>query len=870
MLAGSTLPPRCGLSELGHYRLKGFDQPALLFELHGDGIESSFPALRVLPAARHNLPAPMNAFIGREETMRTVAKLLSETRLVTLTGPGGAGKTRIALEVAAGLVDQHEHGVWFVDLGPVSVGKRVPGRIAEVIGARIAEDESALEAVERTMRDRRSLLVLDNCEQVIDDCADSVHHILAAAPAVRVLATSRQRLGLPGEHVFQVPPLDLPEAGEISADTVLASESVRLFLQRASERRPDFRVADDELPALVEIVSRLDGMPLAIELAAARTTVLTIAELGRRLSDRFRLLTTGPATAPRRQQTLAAAIEWSHESLSTEEQAVFRRLSVFTASFSFDGAEAVADAGDLGGIWILDLIDGLVTKSLLSVDAGTDGMRYRYLETIRDYARLQLAAANEGVDVRGRHELWMLDFVERAQPGLSGPDSGRWLNEFEAYHDDIRAALHFGLDHGHHSTALRLAIAAAPFWFGHGHANEGQAWLEHALADNAEVATESRIRGLTWLADLAFFGRRDSTRGLQACREAIDLAAAAGNRVAESTALASLGNILIHLGQGEEARSPLERAIDLSRQAGELGTLADALTYLGAFEGWSGRYAEGRRLLEEARSVQSQLHDPRRAMWTIQMLGELATEQARYDESQHWIEKALAIAAEIGDRHSTARLFGCLAHCYLGRGDLRAASHFGEQYLLGSREFGDRAGVCYSLADLGEIARLHGDLTSARMLLEESIRAIPEGTDVYSLLISLHRLGGVARLEGDLEAATDLEMESLRLARTANDVANISQALDGLAHIAVAEARHDRAVSLFTASAANRTRVDAPIPDYLKRERDDGIDRSRAALGQSAYLDASARGLDASLVAVVDSLIDPDTGDDRLHGEIRP
>ena len=257
-------------------------------------------------------------------------------------------------------------------------------------------------------------------------------------------------------------------------------------------------------------------------------------------------------------------------------------------------------------------------------------------------------------------------------------------------------------------------------------------------------------------------------------------------------------------------------------------------------------------------------------MWTIQMLGELATEQARYDESQHWIEEALAIAAEIGDRHSTARLFGCLAHCYLGRGDLRAASHFGEQYLLGSREFGDRAGVCYSLADLGEIARLHGDLTSARMLLEESIRAIPEGTDVYSLLISLHRLGGVARLEGDLEAATDLEMESLRLARTANDVANISQALDGLAHIAVAQARHDRAVSLFTASAANRTRVDAPIPDYLKRERDDGIDRSRAALGQSAYLDASARGLNASLAAVVDSLIDPDTGDDRLHGEIWP
>ena len=220
-------------------------------------------------------------------------------------------------------------------------------------------------------------------------------------------------------------------------------------------------------------------------------------------------------------------------------------------------------------------------------------------------------------------------------------------------------------------------------------------------------------------------------------------------------------------------------------------------------------------MLKRARSLQTQLHDPRRAIWTIQMLGELATEQARYDESQQWIEEALAIAAEFGDRHSTARLFGCLAHCHLGRGDLRTASHFAEQYLVGSREFGDRAGICYSLADLGEIARLQGDLTSSRMLLEESIRAIPEGTDVYSLLISLHRLGGVTRLEGDLVVATDLEMESLRLARPANDVANISQALEGLAHIAVAEARHERAVFLFAASAANRTRIDAPIPDYL-------------------------------------------------------
>ena len=565
VLAGSTLPPQCSVVERGRYVLQGFAQPALLFQLHGDRLESSFPALRVLPAVRHNLPAAMSAFIGRETTVRTVTKALTECRLVTLIGHGGAGKTRIALAVAAAQVDYDEDGVWFVDLAPISDGQLVAGRIAAAINVRSADDESALEATARALRDRRTLLVLDNCEQVLEVTADIVDHLLTAAQNVRVLATSRQRLAVPGERVVPIPPLDVPGAGETDAATVLASESVRLFLQRATERRPDFQVSDDELPVLVDIVTRLDGMPLAIELAAARVSVLTIAELDSRLNDRFRLLTTGPSTAPRRQQTLAATLEWSHETLSPEERATFRRLSVFAAGFSLAGAEAVVGAADLGGAWVLDLIDGLVGKSLLSADVVTDGPRYRYLETIRVFAQLQLVEANEDFVTRHRHATWMLDFVERARPGLRGPDSGRWLQALEAHHDDIRSALQFILDNGDHNTALRLAVAAAPFWLGYGHANEGRSWLEQAIAaEGADDSPESRIHGLVWLADLAFYGRRDSTRGLRACDEAIALAGASGNLSAEAMALASLGNILIHVGRGEEARAPLARAIELA------------------------------------------------------------------------------------------------------------------------------------------------------------------------------------------------------------------------------------------------------------------------------------------------------------------
>ena len=797
----------------------------------------------------------MSAFIGREATVEMVTEALNDSRLVTLIGPGGAGKTRVALEVAAARVDDNEHGVWFVDLAPISDGQLVPGRIAEAIGVKTADDEPQLHALARALRDRHALLLLDNCEQVLEDSADVVNHLLTAAPAVRVLATSRQRLAVPGERVVPVPPLEVPEAGETRADALLACESVRLFLQRATERRPDFQVSDDELPVVVDIVTRLDGMPLAIELAAARVSVLTIAELDSHLNDRFRLLTTGPSTAPRRQQTLAATLEWSHDSLSPGERAVFRRLSVFAASFSLAGAEAVTGDGDLGGAWVLDLIDGLVGKSLLAAEAGPDGARYRYLETIRDFARLRLAEANEEFEARQRHATWTLDLVERARQGLSGPDSVRWSREFEICHDDIRAALRFALDNGDRDTALRVAVAAAPFWLGYGHANEGREWLEQTLADGAGDESEARIHGLVWLADLAFFGRRDSNRGLQANAEAIDLATANGDLTAEAMALASLGNILTHLGRGEEARAPLARAIELSQQLGAFETLAEALTYLGALEGWSGRYAEANRLLEEARSLQRDLGDPLRAIWTIQMLGELATEQANYDEAQKWHEEALAIAGQISDRHSIARLFGCLGHCHLGLGDLDAAGHFAEQYLVGSRQFGDRAGICYSLADLGEIARLRGDLTTARRLLTESIEAIPEGTDPYSLLIALHRLGGVARLEGDFETAANLELQSLRLAVQANDVANISQALEGLAELATAQGDHERAVFLSAASAANRTNFGVPVPTYLRQERDENLEQSRTALDPSSLDDTWERGQGASLSAVIESLV---------------
>jgi predicted ATPase/DNA-binding SARP family transcriptional activator/class 3 adenylate cyclase len=838
------------LALLGRYSLKDFHQPAVLFQVRAPGLAESFPALRALPAARHNLPSTLSSFVGREDQIRKVDELLGDARLVTITGPGGSGKTRLSLQVAAGAVDAYRHGVWFADLASLTDPDLVARRIADAVGIREVADVPVLDVLCAALNDRQMLIVVDNCEHVLRSCAAALHALLSAAPAVQVLATSREPLGVPGERHWTLPPLDLPDAGESSADVVLSSESVRLFLERAGERRPDISVGQQDIASLVEIVRRLDGIPLALELAAARTTVLSLPELASRLDNRFRLLTTGPSTAPRRQQTLLSTIDWSHDHLSDTEQAVFRRLSVFAGSFTLEAAETVVACDD-DAVWILDVIDGLANKSLITVDRRESSVRYRLLETIRAYARQKLAGTDEEAEYLRRHFDRMLDVAGRAAPKLGGLEAPRWLDLLEVEHDDVRAALEYGLAFGREADALRLAVAVSAFWDIRCYFVEGRSWLERLLPT---APAESRVAGLLALAELAY-SQRDSPRAYDACAEAIELARAIGHRHEESLGLANLGNVALTMGDIDAARDHLHASIELGREVGATRAVALALTYLGSLEGWNGNYAGGTRMLEESRDLLVELGEVAFRANAIQMLGELATEQGHWDEAQAWHEESLALRLDIGDRHGVACQFGCLAHTHLGRGDFEIARHYAEQYLEGSREFGDRAGVCYSLGDLGEIARVEGDLAAARHFLEESIAVIPEGTDPYSRLISIHRLGTVARDEGTLDEGIELELEALRLAEHQQDVANISNCLEGLAQIVTA--RHDlvRAVYLFAVSNGNRRRIGVPVPTYLVAEREHAVAQLRASLDQPAFETAWSAGARSEFATVVHGLI---------------
>jgi non-specific serine/threonine protein kinase len=425
-------------------------------------VESNADARR-----NHNLPTDLSSFVGRQRELVEVKALLGAHRLVTLTGTGGAGKTRLASRAAAELLDAFPDGVWFTDLSSISNASLVPTIVLAAMGGRESTDELPVESLRRHLGGKTLLLMVDNCEHVIDACAGLLETLLGACPDLRVLTTSREALRVPGEVVWRVPSLTLPEPGDgVLAEVLLASEAVRLFVDRVRRLDQEFSLTTSNAASVADICRRLDGIPLAIELAAACASGLTVQEIAARLDNRFNLLTGGHRTAMMRHRTLRATIDWSHDLLSPAEQTLLRRLAVFAGGWTLEGAENVCGAAELERSEILHLLMRLIDQSLVNVDADAGHTRYRLLQTVRDYATERLEAAGETAELQARHRAWYLDFAERVAVGLKGPDRPEWFRLVTAEHDNIRAALDaYELDPTAAAYQLRLAAAMGRFWF---------------------------------------------------------------------------------------------------------------------------------------------------------------------------------------------------------------------------------------------------------------------------------------------------------------------------------------------------------------------------------------------------------------------
>jgi predicted ATPase/class 3 adenylate cyclase len=754
------LPDGAGLRDLGEHRLRDLYRPERIAQLLAPDLPATFPPLRTLDRLPTNLPAQPTPFLGRErELTRAVALLRPGTdrpdpspRLLTLTGPGGIGKTRLALQVAAELLDSFSDGAWFVDLAPLTDPALVPSVIATALGVQEEGDRPLLASLIADLQNKRLLLVLDNFEQVAAGAA-TVADLLAACPGLAVLATSRTRLRLRGEQELAVPPLALPEPGRPpSLERLTQYEAVALFIARARELRPDFAVTNENAPAVAAICARLDGLPLAIELAAARVKLLPPQAMLPRLERRLGLLTGGAWDLPVRQRTMRDAIAWSHDLLSEEEQTLFRRLAVFAGGCTMEAAEAVA--GSDGGLDVLTGLAALVDGSLLREGEDPSGEpRFTMLETIREYALERLEASDEATPIRQRHTDWCLAFADRAPAGLAGSEQESWLGRVDAEHDNLRAALGWGRERGEVEQGLGIVVGLCPFWQMRGHLTEGRRWLASVLAGSAGAANETRSLALLCAGALAW-RQGDAVPARTLFEEALALSRALGDRPGTGRALGNLGQVEWEQGNLPRAEALSEEALAIFRALGDTRGIAIGLLNLGALTTDAER---ARALNEESLALHRALEDRHGIAHVLNNLGVLARNAGDDGRARTLYEESLALSRALEDPRGIALALYNLGMLAWELGDVGRAGGYYDEALTLLRELGDRALIASCLEAIAEMAAPGQPSAAARLYgaaeaLREAIGVPPRADYEASMRAAVTAVGAALGEEAFADA----------------------------------------------------------------------------------------------------------------------
>ena len=638
----AALPPGVALRDLGIHRLKDLTEPERVFQLDPADTPLDFPPLRSLDAFRHNLPVQLTTFVGREAEIGELIKMTERVRLVTIVGTGGVGKTRLSLQVAADLAERFADGVWFVPLETVTSPDLVPLAVAGALGLRETADRPPIDLIAEHLTSREALLLIDNCEHVAGEVAELAERLLTRSPKLRILATSREPLELAGEAVWRIPGLRAPVSDHPTVSELNECEATRLFLDRAALVRPDFRPGEADIEPIARICRRLDGIPLAIELAAARLAVLSPEEIADRLEDRFGLLTGGRRTAIPRQQTLRATIEWSFDLLPEAERATLRRLSVFAGGFTVDSAEAV---GGEQGAQLLDRIGLLVNKSLVLHDR--EARRYRMLETILEFGREKLRDSGESNEFAARHLTWCVDVAERAAARLRGPEERRWFELLGLEHDNFRAALDGVVAPPDPEMALRLASALGAFWSWKGYAREGGLRLDQALA--AADPAPSRVRAVACsYAGFLAWNRGEYERARVLLEEAVGTLRDLQETPHLGRALSGLAAVMLNLGDEKAAEALYAERIALGESTGDLVGVATGCNGLGEVARSQRDYPRARDLYERSVAVAREAQLQSGLALFLANLGHALTLVGEHDEARTRFEESIGLAREMG------------------------------------------------------------------------------------------------------------------------------------------------------------------------------------------------------------------------------
>ena len=790
-LVSRDLPDGAAIRDLGLHRLKDLAVPERIFQLAIGGLDEDFPALRTMDYSRTNLPAQLTSFIGRERELGELQALARAHRLVTVIGTGGTGKTRLMLQATADLVGEHEDGAWLVELAPISDPELVVGAVARGLGIREDPGRPLIETVLDYVRTKSMVVLLDNCEHLIGSVAELAEQLLATSPRVSLIATSREALGVTGEHVYQVPSLGLPDepgapgehgAEDVLPPDVLASEAVRLFVDRATAVLPSFVLTPADAPAVVEICRRLDGIPLAIELAAARTPLLSVHEIALRLGDRFRLLTGGRRTALPRQQTLQALIDWSWDLLTDDERRLLRRLAVFSGGCTLEAATEVArdvdetPSGDDGSLDTLDTIGRLVGRSLVVADRG-GSTRYHLLETIRQYARDRLVAANESSDMRGRHLAFFLALAEEAEPALNGPDMVAWLARLDADADNLRAAIDWAFEEDPVS-AMRLCVALALYW------------RSRSLAEGLD----SLRRAAELAGSLPVSVDPDSERAILIAR-----------------VLAAAANASWMAGSASVGVPWAGESLRIARQTGDARSLGEALTAM--------------------------------AMTTV-FTGEL-------DGVLEWTDEAVRIAEGIGAWAPIAFVESGLSQWEVERGNHEAAMARLAKATVAAERSGNPEAIAFTALSHGRVGGFAGRLDGARRWFAKAIDGYSQIGDVGLVLVSRSDFAHALRSNGAVEEAVELYRETLHGWQHRGNRGAIANQLESVAFIGVEKGDNLRAAELLAAAEAIRETADAPMLVFERTEYDAAVaavrDRLEAQQFEAAWADGRRLSTDEAV-----------------------
>lgn len=661
---------------------------------------------------RTNVPRQLTSFIGRDREIAEVKRLLSTSALLTLTGAGGCGKTRLALRVAEDLKDQYPHGVTVVELGALSDSTLVPGAVATALELPERSGRALIDILTEYLRPKTLLLVLDNCEHVVTGCAELAGSLLRSCPALRILATSREPLDVPGERAWRVPPLSVPDAHRpLSAQQLRRSEAVQLLVDRVASHHPEFAVTDSNAAAVVRLCTELDGLPLAIELAAARVKILTVGQVADRLGDRFRLLTGGGRTAQRHHQTLRATMDWSYGLLSVKEQIMLRRLSAFAGGWRLEAAEAICAGAGVEAFEVLDLLAQLVDKSLVAASTQDEEARYGLLATVRQYAREKLQETGEAADVQGRHFDWYLTLAERADAEFYGALEQTWLQRLMEEHDNLRAALEWAATDAAHQEALpRLAAALGRFWNRRAHASEGRIWLERALGH--DVAADSSIRArVLYSGGVLARQQGDYEEAGDRLQKSLDLYLALQDKGGIATAIMGLGGVAEYRGDHAEAMRRLSESLGLFREIGDEWGVASTLNMLGETTRAKGDHEAARSFYEESLTVARRCGHPSSIAIALANLGVVALRQGDHERAKPIFRDGLVIMKKLGDTRNMIAVLSALAGVAIAEGKPERAGR-----LLGAADsLRDATGVLTTPADRAEQQR---NLVSAREALD--------------------------------------------------------------------------------------------------------------------------------------------------------